>query len=317
MCGNQPLVSIIITTYKRHDYLQRAIESALHQTYKNIELIVVDDNDEKTEYSKQVKSIVERIQIKDKRIQYIPMGKNTGACAARNRGFECSKGEYIDFLDDDDEFMPNKIQKQLEKFDRCERNIGSIGCFAIIKNEKGEIVQYDRNRIRGDVFFENLCHSLCQTSIPLIKRKVFEKSGGFENIISSQEHLMLAKLFSVCPYYDYVEEELVVIHHHKNERISNSEKKPLGAIELSERFKRYYPRLSDGQIKILEQCMYSNIINAYILVGKRKEAIMYYIKKKNNRDKFTKEDAKLLFGIVFGSTIKATIHRMLLLVRRD
>lgn len=306
----KPLVSIIITTYKRHDFLKRAIDSVLNQTYSNIELLVVDDNDFASEYSASVQKLVKDIQTNDKRIRYISMQKNQGACAARNKGFQESKGEFIDFLDDDDEFYREKIELQIEKFASCNPKVGTVGCFAEIRDGKGNVIQYDRNRIKGDVFFANLCHSICQTSIPLIKREVFEASGGFENIISSQEHLMLARVFDVCPYYDYVEKELVKIYHHNGVRISNSRSKPQGAIELAEKFKRYYYKLSDEQIQELELAMNANIINAYLLVNKRKEAYQYLRYRRNIKSQLSMVDLKLIAGILFGSNVKKIVHKI-------
>lgn len=306
----KPLVSVIITTYKRHDYLERAVKSVLAQTYSNIEVIIVDDNEPTTEYSNQVQLLLK--EINDNRIRYISMGRNAGACTARNYGFANSHGLYIDFLDDDDEFMPEKIAVQIEKFASVDKKVGTIGCFAQIRNEYGEIIQRDHNKVRGDVFYQNLCQSLCQTSLPLFKREVFEKSGGFEPIISSQEHLMLSRIFNICPYYDYVDRELVAIYHHSGERISNRINKPQGAIELAERFKRYYYKLNNEQIKKLELAMNKNIINSFVLVNDRKNAGKYYQQRKKLRDGFTFEDAKLLFGIVFGSKAKAILHRAIL-----
>lgn len=305
-----PLVSVIITTYKRSDYLKRAIRSVLNQTYRNIELLIVDDNDSDTEYSRQVRKIVEAMGLHDGRIVYIPMGKNAGACEARNRGFRESHGEYVDFLDDDDEFHKEKIALQVKKFSSCDAKTGMIGCFAEIKDETGAVVQYDRNKIRGDVFFANLCRSICQTSLPLIKREVFEKSGGFEKIVSCQEHLMLARVLDVCPYYDYVAKELATIYHHSGERISNGKKKPQGAIELAERFQRYYHKLDDGQISKVELAMNANIINSFVFAGDRRNAYRYYKKRRKMRKGFTVDDGKLLFGILFGSEAKKKIHRI-------
>lgn len=305
--NNEPLVSIIITTYKRNNYLKRAIQSALNQTYKNIEVLVVDDNDPNLRYSQQVKKIVENIN--DSRLIYMSMGGNFGACVARNSGFSLSKGLYINFLDDDDVLLPEKIELQIKKYSEVDNDIGMIGCFAQIKDEKENIIQYDRNRVRGNVFYENLCHSLCQTSLPLIRRDIFEISGGFEKIISSQEHLMLARVLNICPNYDYVDKELVTIYHHSGKRISNSKEKPLGAIELANKFKRYYYKLNNEQIRKLELCMNTNIINSYVLIGDKKTALKYFMK----RNKIIgKDEFKLIFGIVFGNGVKQKIHHFLL-----
>lgn len=104
---NKPLVSVIIPTYNRGRLILDSINSVLNQTYKNIELIVVDDcSTDDTE--KTVKSI------DDSRIKYIKLEKNSGACVARNKGIEISRGEFIAFNDSDDLWLPEKINSQLD-----------------------------------------------------------------------------------------------------------------------------------------------------------------------------------------------------------
>ena len=104
---NEPLVSVIIPTYNRGRLILDSINSVLNQTYKNIELIVVDDcSTDDTE--KTVKSI------DDSRIKYINLEKNSGACVARNKGIEISRGEFIAFNDSDDLWLPEKINSQLD-----------------------------------------------------------------------------------------------------------------------------------------------------------------------------------------------------------
>src|SRR5689334_8143428 len=101
-----PLVSIIIPTYNRSTLLLRAINSALGQTHRNIEVIVIDDGS--TDDTQRVlKSLT------DTRINCY-LTRNQGASAARNYGLQRSKGEYITFLDSDDEYYPEKIERQLE-----------------------------------------------------------------------------------------------------------------------------------------------------------------------------------------------------------
>lgn len=104
---NEPLVSVIIPTYNRGRLILDSVTSVLNQTYKNIELIVVDDcSTDDTE--KTVKSI------DDSRIKYIKLEKNSGACVARNKGIEISRGEFIAFNDSDDLWLPEKINSQLD-----------------------------------------------------------------------------------------------------------------------------------------------------------------------------------------------------------
>ena len=106
------LVTTIIPTYKRADLLPKAIDSVLNQTYRNIEVIVVDDNNPKTEFRYNTEQIMENYK-NDGRVIYLKHDKNRNGAAARNTGINTSKGEVICFLDDDDFFINTKIEKQL------------------------------------------------------------------------------------------------------------------------------------------------------------------------------------------------------------
>src|SRR5690625_1857772 len=124
--NKQPLVSVIIPTYKRPRMLTRALKSVLMQTYKNIEVIIVDDNDENSEYRKQTINFMKEYK-SNPIIKYIKHKKNKGGSEARNTGIYKATGKYISFLDDDDEYMPTKIEKQVKKFKESnEANLGFV-----------------------------------------------------------------------------------------------------------------------------------------------------------------------------------------------
>ena len=95
------LVSVIMPTYRRSEKLIRAIESVLNQTYKNLELLLVNDNEPFDEYTEQLKKRVEKYSA-DKRFQLIIQEKHVNGAVARNFGIRRAKGQYIAFLDDDD-----------------------------------------------------------------------------------------------------------------------------------------------------------------------------------------------------------------------
>lgn len=108
----QPLVSIIIPTYGGDDTIIRAVKSVLNQTYKNIEVIVVDDNNPDTEARRKTQTYMDFFDNED-RVKYIKHEKNKNGAAARNTGVNAAKGYYICLLDDDDIFYPKKIEKQV------------------------------------------------------------------------------------------------------------------------------------------------------------------------------------------------------------
>ncbi|MBW4618435.1 MAG: glycosyltransferase [Cyanosarcina radialis HA8281-LM2] len=111
MLSENPLVSVVIPTFNRADLIDISLSSAMGQSYRNIEIIVVDDGStDRTEDAVRA--------IGDPRIVYARHSTNQGGAAARNTGIETAKGEYIAFLDSDDAWMPNKIEVQLDLIQR-------------------------------------------------------------------------------------------------------------------------------------------------------------------------------------------------------
>lgn len=104
----EPLVSIITPVYNAQDYLEETILSVLNQTYYNWELLLIDDCSIDNSYK-----IIEKYLKKDRRIKYLKNDKNSGPAITRNKGIEEAKGEYIAFLDSDDLWYENKLEKQI------------------------------------------------------------------------------------------------------------------------------------------------------------------------------------------------------------
>lgn len=107
-----PLISCVIPTYKRCDTLVRAINSVLNQTYSNIEVVVVNDNEPDDEYTENLKKALLPFK-DDSRVRLVIQEKHVNGAMARNVGIQSSSGEYVGFLDDDDEWEPEKVEKQV------------------------------------------------------------------------------------------------------------------------------------------------------------------------------------------------------------
>ena len=132
---NTPLVTIIITTYKGDWKLNRAIESCLRQTYNKIEVIVVDDNGNGTEGQKKTISLMNMFESNPK-VTYIKHSVNRNGSAARNTGIEASHGEYLAFLDDDDIYRKDRIEKCVAVAEKSSRNNVGVytGVVSIVGN---------------------------------------------------------------------------------------------------------------------------------------------------------------------------------------
>ena len=173
----QPLVSVIIPTYSRPDNIVRAINSVLAQTYKNIEIIVVDDNGEGTPHQIETEKVL-REYIDNDKITYIKHEVNKNGSAARNTGFRLSCGEYINFLDDDDVFAPTKIEKQVARLEKDEK-FDACYCNSLIQGRHRKIITH--NLKEGDLTLEVLTgKNNFNTSTILFKRKALFNIGGWD-----------------------------------------------------------------------------------------------------------------------------------------
>jgi glycosyltransferase involved in cell wall biosynthesis len=198
-----PLVSVIIPTYNRANTIARAIESALKQTYTNIEVIIVDDaSGDNTE--EKVKAI------DDSRIKYMRHETNKGGGAARNTGISDAKGEYIAFLDSDDVWLPEKIEKQVRLFDHADPRVGVIytGFYRTDGNDR--ITKQVTPSMKGNLYNRLLeGNFIGTTSVIMAKKECLKQVGGFNaSLPSCQDWDLYIKLSKAC-HYDYIPDPLV------------------------------------------------------------------------------------------------------------
>ncbi|SEN29483.1 Glycosyltransferase involved in cell wall bisynthesis [Terribacillus saccharophilus] len=174
------LVTVVIPTYQRSDTLPRAIDSVLNQNYKNVEIIVVDDNDPASSFRKQTELVMDGYK-KVEKVKYIQHDYNKNGSAARNTGFKNSNGEYLMFLDDDDEFLSNKIQKQVECLNNRDKSWGACYTSYIRKKDNKTVMTCGENR-EGNLLVEELKRNLFvhAGSNLMVRRKVFEELNGFD-----------------------------------------------------------------------------------------------------------------------------------------
>ena len=165
--------------------LMAAIKSVLNQTYKDFEIIVIDGAS--TDGTQTVMNT-----IKNKRLRYIRHEKNRGLSAAKNAGIKASKGRYIAFLDDDDEYLPNKLERQIEKLENCHPDVGLVYTGHLLVNNIGQIIGPklpSKNYWRGLTY----CDFIGPT--PLVRKKCFEEVGLFdENLHCYEDREMWLRL---------------------------------------------------------------------------------------------------------------------------
>lgn len=225
------LVSVIITTYKGENNICRAVESVLNQTYKNIEVIVVDDNGKGTIHQIGTEKALEKYIVSGL-IYYVPHDVNKNGSAARNTGVQNAKGKYICLLDDDDQFLPTKIDLQVNRFLELPEDYGMVYCsfhvFEANNFGKDVIATYD-----GDVTIPLLLGKMrIASSLLMIKKEAYEKLGGFDP--SFKRHQDWEFIVRFCQIYKVAYVRDVCLNKYMLER--NTPKTG----ELTEKYRLYY-----------------------------------------------------------------------------
>lgn len=252
---NNPLVSVIIPTYKRADRLPVALQSVLSQTYKNIEVIVVNDNDPDTEWDKSTEELLVQCARQDNRLTFIHTKGSTGGGAARNYGCHNAKGEYLAFLDDDDEFMPDKIETQLSfmlanHLDMCWQDISWY-------NENGKLIEHRRLNHCNDFSKQGLLRAhlltaIAPTSIYMLKRSLFLRTEGFGEVATGQDWWLMLRCIEIDAKIGYMPGVHVHQYLHSGGRLSLGQNKIDGETIRHEYVRQYYPILSKKDIRYVE-----------------------------------------------------------------
>lgn len=207
-----PLVSIITITLNRADLIHRCIESIQKQTYSNFEHIIVDGNS--TDNTEEVVK-----SYKDPRIKYIKL-KERGPQLQMRAGADVATGKYVTFLDDDDEYLPTKIEKQVTFFESLPESIGLTYCWmTIYDTQTGKVLRIHKPEFRGDCGDITAAYQ-CISGTPtlMIRREIFEAVGGtFDDsiglIMSDQE--LVARICQITKV-DYLPESLIKIYENHN-----------------------------------------------------------------------------------------------------
>ncbi len=205
---HMPKVSVIIPTYNRASLIQRAIDSVLTQTYTDFELIVVDDasND-------NTQAVLEKIR--DTRIRLMRHNLNMGGSAARNTGIRAAKGDFIGLLDDDDEWLPNKLGKQLDLFNTSSNNLGLVySGFFFISLKNNSILNKLIPEKKGFLFHELLRRNLIGSATPLIRKVCFDNAGYFDVTLQACQDWEMWIRISRYYSFDFIPEPLAKSYVH-------------------------------------------------------------------------------------------------------
>jgi glycosyltransferase involved in cell wall biosynthesis len=224
---NNPFFSVIIPTFNRPDLLRESIKSVLDQTFRNFEIIVVDDHS-----INDIREIV--ASFKDNRIQYILNDHISGGAGTRNAGIFRAKGEWIAFLDDDDIWLKKKLELQYNKIvNEIDDQTGIIYTgFADYDFEKKReimpVIPKKEGWIQDDILYTNFMHF----SSVVIKASLLKKLGGLDEQFQAMQDMELYVRLAFITKVAAVKETLIYIRKGNSDRISINIQKKFNSILL-------------------------------------------------------------------------------------
>jgi len=256
---------VIIPTYNRPYLVGRAIKSVLGQSYQDFELIVVDGSS-----TDETKEVVESFG--DGRIRYIKQQGKNGPSNARNMGIQSSSGDYIAFLDDDDEWLPNKLEKQVDLLDRLPEEYGVV--YSGYRTEQdGMIIGEHYPTQRGDVYYQMLRRSVVSTLTILIKGSCFKLVGFFDEELPTCEDWDMWIRFAKEYKFEYVPEILAIYHIHGDQITFDQSKFIFGVDRI---LNKYQEDFSINRKILSEQYRYLGAL--YYLTGDKAEGTKFMLK---------------------------------------
>ena len=238
----EPKVSVIVPTHNRANVLPRAVNSVLAQTFTDFEVLVVDDCS-----TDDTARVMADLELVDPRIRGFRHGLNRGSAATRNTGIANAVGEYLAFLDDDDEFLPKKLEKQVQVLDDAPSDVGMAYVWSEYVGPSGEILGSRCRTEEGDVFIDALILRLSVgvASTGLVRASALDVVGRFDESVLRCEDLEFMCRLSQHFKISCIPEILSRLHRSHSNRKSAPSKK--GDIEWRDYVRSHQKRYS-GEI---------------------------------------------------------------------
>jgi glycosyltransferase involved in cell wall biosynthesis len=196
-----PLVSVVVPTYNRPDFLKKTVQSIAEQTYKNIEIIIVSNG-----FNKNNQKVAQ--EFNDSRIIYADQENSGGPASPRNHGIKIAKGKYVAFCDDDDLWMPDKIEKQIKAL---EENLEYGLCYSKMLRFDGQ-KEWANPGEEGPASLQSLLYiNTVPISSVFMRKSLIDKFGGFSEsnkVGSSEDYEFLLRHAAETNFY-FLDEYLI------------------------------------------------------------------------------------------------------------
>lgn len=237
-----PLISIIVPTFERSNLLPRALDSIFSQTWSNIEVVVVDDNIPGSDWEKKTLETLKPYCERENFV-YVKTSGKTGGGAARNIAIRQCKGDYVAFLDDDDRYLPNKLETQVRFMMENQLDCSYQDVKWFDSNEKQveyRSMDYTSDYTKEGLLKAHILHSIAPTAIYMIRKDKLVETEGFGEVPSGQDFILMLRCIEHGMKMKYMEGAYVVQYLHNGKRISLGDNKVKGENMLYELKHKYF-----------------------------------------------------------------------------
>ena len=219
-------VTIVIPTYKRPDLLDRLLASIVLQTYQTFEVLVIDDNSP-NELDYEI--VIGRYKSLIPELHFLSNDTNSGAPYSRNRGIIAAKYDLIALVDDDDEWLPAKLEEQVNIFKHSDERVGIVYTWTDAIDENGAITHRYRGAVEGNAIREILTECFIPSPSVMVRKKVIIDAGLFdESFPSCQDWDMWTRIFAKGYEARVVSKVLTLYHRQTSNSIGTSVKARFG-----------------------------------------------------------------------------------------
>lgn len=304
---NNNFVSVVIPTYNGEKTIANAIQSVLNQTHTNFELIIVDDGS-----IDGTKKIISSFQKKDKRIKYFYEKNSGGPAKPKNFATTIARGDYIAYLDHDDEWLPEKLQKQIDLFCRSDAQVALVGCDAYLIDENGKNVgAYTTPTHKEPLPWLLFVDFIYSNSSVMIKKSVVDRVGSRdEKLMYAEDWDMWIRIISAGYSFGFVRRPLIK-YRLSTTNTTNTIGYTRRAIEAEKVFFKHK--------KLYDQYEYSHrgyfkIATLFLIGGDQSKSRLYF--KKSIQNKKTFFPSYLGFCMTWGGRISQWIIKKGILLFR-
>ncbi len=267
-----PKVSVLMPVYNTNEkYLLESIESILSQTYKNFELIILDDNSTDKNLEKIIKSY------QDDRILYVRNEQNLGISLSRNKLLDLATGEYLAVMDHDDISLKDRFVKQVEFLD-SNPNVGVVGCYVNYMQKNKKITYPVNNKEIQEALFFGCC--ICHPASMIRKSVLVDNNLKYESEFSpSEDYALWCKLIGKTEFYNIPE----VLFHYRDHAENTTSKRLDRMIYTSDAVRNLVRKQHSNIWEILSQEAIVSLriklfgLIPFLKIVKQKDEIKYFL----------------------------------------